>query len=63
MTHSDYTKDILNIKDNNIYFYENCLKIVNINTKTFYVYLTYTPEYCPKCGSINEGFDNTIKWN
>ena len=63
MTHSDYTKDILNIKDNNIYFYENCLKIVNINTKTFYVYLTYTPEYCPKCESINEGFDDIIKWN
>ena len=66
MTHSDYTKDILNIKDNNIYFYENCLIIVNINninTKTFYVYLTYNTEYCHKCGYINEGFDNTIKWN
>lgn len=26
MTHTDYTKEILNIKDNNIYFYKNCLE-------------------------------------
>ena len=26
MTHTDYTKNILNIKDDNIYFYENCLE-------------------------------------
>ena len=66
MTHTNYTKEILNIKDNNIYFYENCLEIVNINnvkTKTFHGYLTYTPECCPKCGCINEGFNTIIKWN
>ena len=66
MTHTDYTKDILNIKDDNIYFYENCLKnikINNITTKVFHGYLTYTPESCPKCGCINEGFDDIIKWN
>ena len=27
MTHTDYTKKILNIKDENIYFKENCLEI------------------------------------
>ena len=27
MTHTDYIKIILNIKDNNIKFYENCLEI------------------------------------
>ena len=27
MTHTEYTKLILNIKDNNIFFNENCLKI------------------------------------
>lgn len=66
MTHTDYTKLILNIKDENIYFYENCLEIVNINnvqTKLFHGYLTYIPEYCPKCGCINEGFNDIIKWD
>lgn len=66
MTHTDYTKLILNIKDNNIYFNENCLEIVNINnieTKVFHGYLTYIPEYCPKCGFINESYNDIIKWN
>ncbi len=66
MTHTDYTKLILNIKDNNIYFNENCLEIKNIKqkeTKVFHGYLTYIPESCPKCGAINEGFDDIIKWN
>ena len=66
MTHTDYTKLILNIKDENIYFYKDCLKIVNIKgveTKVFHGYLTYIPELCPKCGCINEGFNDIIKWN
>lgn len=25
MTHTDYTKKILNIEDENIYFYDDCL--------------------------------------
>ena len=66
MTHTDYIKLTLNIKDNNIYFYENCLEIVEINqikTKVFKGYLTYTPEFCPKCGCINNGFEDIIKWD
>lgn len=66
MTHTDYTKKILNIKDENIYFYDDCLEIKNIkgiNTKIFHGYLTYTPDYCPHCGCVNEGFDDIIKWN
>lgn len=66
MTHTDYTKDILNIKDENVYFYDNCLetiKIKDIETKIFHGYLTYTPYSCPKCGCVNEGFDDIIKWN
>ena len=66
MTHTDYTKLILNIKDKNIYFYENCLEIVNIKgikTKVFHGYLTYIPEFCPKCGCINKTFDDIIKWD
>lgn len=66
MTHTDYTKLILNIKDENIYFNENCLEIVKIkeiDTKVFHGYLTYTPDFCPKCGCINESFDDIIKWD
>ena len=66
MTHTDYTKKILNSEDENIYFYENCLEIVEIKgvkTKVFHGFLTYTPEYCPHCGVVNEGFNDIIKWN
>ena len=66
MSHNDYTKNILNIKDENIFFYQNCLENVKINnvvTKVFHAYLTYTPKFCPKCGCINRGFNDIIKWN
>ena len=66
MTHTDYTKNILNIKDENVFFYENCLENLNINgvsTKVFHGFLTYTPEFCPKCGCVNDGFNDIIKWN
>ena len=66
MTHTDYTKKILNIKDENIYFYDNCLEIKKINgvdTKIFHAFLTYTPDFCPHCGCVNGGFHDIIKWN
>ena len=65
MTHTDYTKNILNIKDENIYFYENCLenrKENNIEIKVFHGYLTYTPDYCDRCGVINESSNDIINW-
>ena len=65
MTHTDYTKKILNIEDENIYSYDDCLEIKEIKgikTKIFHGYLTYTPEYCPRCGCVNEGFNDIIKW-
>ena len=65
MTYTDYTKKILNIEDENVYFYDDCLEIKEIKgikTKIFHGYLTYTPEYYDKCG-INEGFNDIIKWN
>lgn len=65
MTNNDYTRNILNIKDENISFYENCLesyKINNIETKVFKGYLTYIPQFCDRCGCINQ--DNSIiKWD
>lgn len=66
MTLTNYTKKILNIEDENIFFYENCLdikEIKGVKTKVFHGYLTYTPDYCPHCGVVNEGFDDIIKWN
>ena len=66
MTHTNYTKKILNIKDENIYFYDNCLEIKKINgvdTKIFHAFLTYTPDFCPHCGCMNGGFHDIIKWN
>ena len=66
MTHTDYTKKILNIEDENIYFFEDCLEIKEIKgvkTKIFHGYLTYTPKFCPHCGCVNEGFKDIIKWN
>lgn len=66
MTHTDYTKNILNIKDENIFFYENCLKICKINnvdTKVFHGYLSYTPKFCDVCGCVNKSSNDIIKWN
>ena len=54
MTHTDYIKLMLNIKDNNVYFYDDFLKIVNFNgkkTKVFRAFLTYIPDCCYRCGS------------
>lgn len=64
MTYTDYTKNILDIKDKNIYFSENCLetlKIKGVETKVFHGTLTYTPDFCPCCGCINEN-NSIIKW-
>ena len=63
MSHNDYTRNILNIKDENINFYENCLEIVQIKGKTVKVFhgvLTYTPDVCPNCGCIYEQNPDTI---
>ena len=66
MSLSNYTRNILNIKDENIIFEENFLKEVTINdctTKVFHGKLTYNPLYCPKCGCVyNPEQDNIIKY-
>ncbi len=64
MTHTDYIKLMLNIKNDNIYFYDNLLTIENIkgtDTKVFHAYLTYIPEHCPKYGHINVSTNDIIK--
>ena len=65
MTHNNYTKNILNIKDQNIYFGENCFNIVkinNIDTMVFHGVLTYKPASCPLCGVVNNSNDDIINW-
>ena len=63
MSLSNYTRNILNIKDENITFEENCLsesKIKNKIVKCFHGKLTYTPTICPNCGCIYESNPDTI---
>ena len=48
MTHTDYIKLMLNIKDDNIYFYENCVEIVNINGKDTKVFNAFLQQYIIK---------------
>ena len=66
MSLSNYTRNILNIKDENIIFEENFLKEEKINgstTKVFHGKLTYTPSHCPKCGCVYDiEQDNIIKY-
>ena len=63
MSHSNYTRNILNIKDENITFEENCLEVIKIKdsmVKVFHGKLTYTPTVCPHCGCIYESNPETI---
>lgn len=66
MTQDNYIRNLLNIKDENIHFYENGVNFVElkkgVKTQTIKANLTYIPEYCPKCGCVN--IDNSIiKWD
>lgn len=66
MTHTDYTKLILNIEDENIHFYDNCLEIKEIKgikNRIFHAFLTYTPTYCSKCNHKCDSHEDIIKWN
>lgn len=65
MTHTEYTKEILDIEDKNIYFNENCLETRQegaFKVKVFHGFLTYNPPYCEQCGCINDGPEDIIKW-
>ena len=65
MTHTEYTREILDIEDKNIYFNENCLEIRKegpLKVKVFHGFLTYTPEYCEHCGCISKDYGDIIKW-
>lgn len=52
---------MLELKDNNIKFFDNCYYkeiIKGITHKIFEGYLSYQPDYCPKCGVV---FDDNFE--
>ena len=61
MSNQNYITEILELKDNNIYFFDNCYykeKIKNVTHKVFEGYLTYKPKCCYKCGVV---FDDNFE--
>lgn len=55
MSITNYIKNILNLKEENIIFKENFYKeekLKNITYKIFEGYLSYKPDYCYKCGIL-----------
>lgn len=54
MSEQNYITEMLELKDNNIKFFENCYykeKINKVIHKIFEGYLTYQPSHCYKCGT------------
>lgn len=69
MSQDYYILKTLNMKDENIHFYDEFVTEENIKGKRSLVYqgyLTYIPEYCPKCGTCYDekiekhGFKNSL---
>ena len=61
MSQLNYITDLLELKDNNIKFFDNCYFKENIKGtiyKVFEGYLSYKPDYCPKCGVV---FDDNFE--
>lgn len=61
MSTQNYITDLLELKDNNIIFKENCYykgKIKGVTCKIFEGYLSYELEFCPKCGVV---FDDNFE--
>ena len=61
MSNQNYITDLLELKDSNIIFKENFYYkeiINNITYKIFEGYLSYSPDFCPKCGVVfDENFE------
>lgn len=61
MSNQNYITEILELKDNNVIFKENCYykkKIKGITHKIFEGYLSYKPKLCSKCGVV---FDDKLE--
>ena len=69
MSQDYYILKTLNMEEENIHFYKEFVKEENIKGKrslVFHGFLTYIPEYCPKCGTCYDekiekhGFKNSL---
>ena len=61
MSELNYITEMLELKDNNIIFYENCYhkeKIKGVYHKVFEGTLSYKPTCCEKCDVL---FDNNFE--
>ena len=61
MSHSYFTRKLLNIKDKNITFPEDYLDEVKLNGVTSFIFkgiLSYHPTHCEHCGTL---FDSKFK--
>lgn len=62
MSHSYFTRQLLNIKDKNITFQKNYLEEVKLNSVTCFIFkgiLSYPPTQCQKCGLYSiQNFSN-----
>ena len=61
MSHDYYILKTLNMEDENIHFYKEFVTneiIKNKKCLVYHAYLSYTPEFCPKCGTC---FDENIE--
>ena len=61
MSHSYFTRKLLNIKDKNITFPEDYLEEVKLNGVTSFIFkgiLSYHPTHCEHCGTL---FDSKFK--
>ena len=55
MSIQNYITDLLELKDNNVFFKKNCYYKENIKGVTYKIfegYLSYKPKFCPKCGVL-----------
>ena len=64
MSTNNYILNLLNIKDENIHIITNYEKkvIKGKNYKIIEGILTYKPDKCPICGTVNNSFNDIIKW-
>lgn len=59
MSNKNYITDLLELKDNNVIFKENCYykeNVKGVTYKIFEEFLSYEPEFCPKCGVLFDEF-------
>lgn len=64
MSINNYILNLLNIKDENINILTNSKEkvIKGKNYKIIEGFLSYTPSFCPCCGSTNNSANDIIKW-